>query len=179
MEFLTVNFKEAGNVLKSRVNEFKQALETASAEELAEAIRKIKTKKFVRLSGIDVDLAPELFVVNKAAKTGLKLTQESELIVALDVTLSDELIEEGLFREIVRNCQVARKEAGFKVEQRIRLALYSDAEKLNGVILKFSNQIAKETLAVEFLKDLNDAEFEKDVTLGCDVFKIKMARVGE
>lgn len=179
MEFLTVNFKEAGNVLKSRVNEFKQALEKASAEELAEAIKKIKANEFVWLSGMDVDLAPELFVVNKAAKTGLKLAQEGELIVALDITLSDELINEGIFREIVRNCQVARKEAGFKVEQRIKLALCSEAKKLNEVLFKFSSQIAKETLAVKFLKDLEDAEFEKDVTLGNDVFKIKMARIGE
>ncbi|NIQ27868.1 MAG: hypothetical protein GTN88_15750, partial [Gammaproteobacteria bacterium] len=48
-------------------------------------------------------------------------------LAALDTTLTDELVREGLAREIVRSVQDARKQAGLEVSDRITLGVSGSA----------------------------------------------------
>ena len=67
--------------------------------------------------------------------------------IALDTTLNEDLIEEGLAREIVNRIQKARKEADFHVADRIHLH-YQASDKLVEVFKKHGTLIQKETLAL-------------------------------
>ena len=69
-----------------------------------------------------------------------------DAIVVLDVALSDELIAEGVARDVVRAVQQARKDAGLHVSDRIRLAL-AVPDAWRGAVLQFSDWIAEQTLA--------------------------------
>jgi isoleucyl-tRNA synthetase len=68
--------------------------------------------------------------------------------VALNLELDDELIQEGLAREVVRAIQNARKEAGLNVEDRITLDI-GGGDVLLGAIRAHEGYIAGEVLAVE------------------------------
>ena len=84
--------------------------------------------------------------------------------LALDLELTDELRSEGLMREIVRQVQSARKEAGLNVDDRIQLSLTSDDETLQNAYGAHVKVIKDETLAVE-LSDNAEYAFSKTVTV--------------
>ena len=68
--------------------------------------------------------------------------------IALDLTITPDLKNEGLAREVIRAVQNGRKKAGLNVDDRINLALMSDDPVLTQAIAQFIDEIYAETLAV-------------------------------
>ncbi len=71
-----------------------------------------------------------------------------DALVVLDLELSDELVQEGRARDVVRAVQQARKEAGLHVADRIRLRL-SLPEEWGESLERFHAYVAEQTLATE------------------------------
>ncbi|MGN1208145.1 MAG: isoleucine--tRNA ligase [Christensenellales bacterium] len=167
---LLLNFKEAGKVLGKDVPLYQNALKNANNQEMKEYISEFETKKTVTLKGLSQQ-SSDIFTLKLVPKKEFAIVAQNNNIVALDITLTDELIDEGYYREITRQIQVARKEADFKIEDRIILDLCSNDEAMQKVIDKFLPKIMDETLATQSTK-LVKPEFEttfkvndKDVTL--------------
>ena len=117
---LGVNFKAAGAVLKKEVNNFKAALENASAEAMQAMVAAYNEGKEVTVPGFDGTYATNLFVKNSKTKSGIVSAKCTDgLDIALDVVLTDALRKEGAVHDVIRQCQLLRKEAGYSVEQRI------------------------------------------------------------
>lgn len=68
--------------------------------------------------------------------------------IALDLTITPDLKNEGLAREVIRAVQNGRKKAGLNVDDRINLALMSDNPNLTQAITQFKGEIYAETLAI-------------------------------
>ena len=68
--------------------------------------------------------------------------------IALDFTITPDLKNEGLAREVIRAVQNGRKKAGLNVDDRINLALMSDDPTLTQAIAQFKDEIYAETLAI-------------------------------
>ncbi len=77
---------------------------------------------------------------------GYQVEAEAGHAVALELDLDDELLREGLAREVVRAVQDARKQAGLEVSDRISLELGGDDELL-AAAQEHESYIAGETLA--------------------------------
>jgi isoleucyl-tRNA synthetase len=84
------------------------------------------------------------------------LSTAGEASITVDMHITPELKREGLMREIVRNVQSARKQAGLDVDDRIVLALSSDDAQLQQAIKEHATTIAAETLA----EALQQGDFE-------------------
>lgn len=122
----------------------------------AEAIKKLSTEEIKRFladghlkvafDGRTVDLAAEDVEVLRNEKDGFAVESDGGLTVALDVTLTDDLIDEGFAREIVNKVQNMRKTSGFEVTDRIRIRLFAD-EPLAGAVGRYEAYICAETLA--------------------------------
>ena len=69
----------------------------------------------------------------------------SILRLNLDCTLDQDLIDEGLAREIVNRIQKTRKDSNFNVSDRIEVTIHS-SEMLANVFKKYQDYIASETL---------------------------------
>jgi len=65
---------------------------------------------------------------------GWKVANNGSITVALDVTLSTQLREEGLAREFVNRIQNLRKDKGFEVTDKIALSVLTHAEIKNSLI---------------------------------------------
>jgi isoleucyl-tRNA synthetase len=77
---------------------------------------------------------------------GWVVTNTGNLTVALDVTITDQLLEEGIARELINRIQNLRKDKGFAVTDTIHLTI----EKKNGLVSTIENNfsyICSETLA--------------------------------
>lgn len=97
---------------------------------------------------------------------GWLVLSEGSLTVALDITISKELKEEGIAREFINRIQNLRKDSGFEVNDRISLEIVKHDE-INEAILKNKNYICAETLTanlelVEELKQNNGIVVELD-----------------
>ena len=94
---------------------------------------------------------------------GWSVANQDDLTVALDITITKELQEEGLSRELVNRIQTYRKESKFEVTDRIKVKIVKAEETFNA-LSAFNNYIAAETLAdIEFVDNqdvLNPTEFE-------------------
>jgi len=79
------------------------------------------------------------------------LRHETTLVdkIKLDETITVELKEEGIIREVIRQIQEMRKKAGYKPRHRI-LVQCSGTPELNKILIKNKNLILKETKAKDF-----------------------------
>lgn len=104
----------------------------------------------INISDVEITSAdiPDCIVANNDGVT-----------VALDITLSQELKEEGLAREFINRIQNLRKEKGFEVTDKINI-LVEKNEALNSAIQNNFIYICDETLAeqLEFIDELNNEE---------------------
>jgi isoleucyl-tRNA synthetase len=104
-----------------------------------------------------------------------------DAIVVLDTQLSDELIAEGVARDVVRAVQQARKDAGLHVSDRIRLAL-AVPDGWRAAVVRFRDWIAEQTLArsVEVVDAIDGASFSRhESQLGDAVVAVGVARFEE
>ncbi|HRP61412.1 MAG TPA: DUF5915 domain-containing protein, partial [Vicingus sp.] len=79
---------------------------------------------------------------------GWLVATEGSITGALDITITQELKEEGIAREFINRIQNLRKDSGFEVNDRISLKILQHSE-INEAIIKNKNYICSETLATE------------------------------
>jgi len=100
----------------------------------------------VTADGQTVALLPEEVEVQMVGREGYAIAEERGLLVGVDVTLTDELVQEGTARDIVRRIQNLRKEAGFDISDRIT-TYYQAGPELAAVFGAHGDYIAAETLS--------------------------------
>jgi len=86
--------------------------------------------------------------LRKAYAEHLAGASDGGTVVMIDKRLTQELKMEGYARDIIRNVQNLRKEAGLDIADRIALSLATDAEPLHASIDHCADYIRHETLAV-------------------------------
>jgi isoleucyl-tRNA synthetase len=79
---------------------------------------------------------------------GWQVANEGKLTVALDITVTGELLHEGIAREFVNRIQNIRKESGFEVTDKIKVVI-EDLPVIGEAVRKHSDYIASQTLALE------------------------------
>lgn len=161
--YLTVNFGVAGRVLKGDVQKVKNILENLSKDDMAKLAEEYKTGNVT--VGEFGKLSSDLFVVNYKPKQDFVVSSENGKTIVLDITIDENLMKEGILRELIRQIQVYRKEANFKVEQRIELAIKSNSELINDVVKTYKDKILAETLAVSLSEELTNADMTKDANV--------------
>jgi len=78
------------------------------------------------------------------------------LKVALDITITDELKQKGLIREIVRHINAMRKDAKLTINDSVTVYYEIPSKELSGTFLHYKNIVCQEVLAVDCLKGLPD-----------------------
>ena len=94
--------------------------------------------------------------------------QATRPLVELDVEVTAELAAEGYARELMRQIQDMRKEAGYKLDQKIYCQWHSDSKELSAAILKWSDMIEGDTLLSDFINGPHDKkkyDVEKELEL--------------
>ena len=128
----------------------------------------------LNVDGVDVELTLEDALISTQDIPGWAVTSEGDLTVALDMTITDELMQEGLAREIVNRVQNLRKTGGFEVTDRIELLIEKN-EKIDAAVEKFDDYICTETLAtinkVDTLEGVEAEELVEGVNVKLQIQK--------
>ena len=101
----------------------------------------------IAIDGADHSLGPDDVTLALQPLDGYEVEAEAGHAVALQLELDDELRREGLAREIVHAVQIARKEAGLEITDRIALGLDGE-EELLAAARAHERYLADEVLAI-------------------------------
>jgi len=85
---------------------------------------------------------------------GWVVANQGTLTVALDITLTEQLWQEGIARELVNRIQNIRKDLGFEVTDKITIALQKN-DQIDAALTNFNSYICSETLAENLTVLLN------------------------
>lgn len=145
------------------IGKIREYLAQCDSTTLVNAVRKGETVT-VSIDNTLVAFKEEDLLISDKNKKGYQTVSEKGITVILNTELSQELIQEGLMRELVSKIQTMRKESGFNVTDHI-VVTYSCGEKLAEVIEKYKSEIMQDTLADSItagsgssLKDINGEE---------------------
>lgn len=145
------------------IGKIREYLAQCDSSALVNAVRKGETVT-VSIDNTPVAFKEEDLLISDKNKEGYQTVSEKGITVILNTELSQELIQEGLMRELVSKIQTMRKESGFNVTDHI-VVTYSCGEKLAEVIEKYKSEIMQDTLADSItagsgssLKDINGEE---------------------
>ncbi len=105
----------------------------------------------------------------------LAMNQEG-LEVVLDTVLTPELRREGAVREVIRNVQQARKQAGLQVDDHIALHLATEVKELQRAIVEYEDTIRAETLA-DALVSHAQTQFASTVSVEGHELRISLSQV--
>jgi isoleucyl-tRNA synthetase len=128
-----------------RLPHIQQALSAANAEAIgARAMAGEPVELCVNDESIT--LAPDDLIVARLPTAGIAVASDNDCLVALDTTLTQELIHEGMARDFVRHVQDLRKKANFDVSDRI-IVHYGAEGEAGDAIARHADYIRQETLA--------------------------------
>ncbi|KMZ42077.1 MULTISPECIES: isoleucine--tRNA ligase [Bacillales] len=107
----------------------------------------------VEIAGESLRLTLEELLVEKQGKQGFASASGYQLLVALNTTLTEELEQEGLVREVIRIIQDARKKLDLPIDKRVQLTLDVDDE-LRAALERFDHVLRESVLVsdVSFAK---------------------------
>ncbi len=149
--YLTYSFKPQFRVLGPKVGKKMGAIQKAlKAVNGHKAKEELDTtgKLVVALPDGDVTLLSEDVEVTMAQTEGFNCQRYNGVTIALETTLSEELLEEGFVREIISKVQTMRKENGYEVTDHIKVGLKGN-EKLENLVKKNESFLKDITLADE------------------------------
>ncbi len=120
------------------------------------------------ISGNDVILSLEDVEISSQDIEGWLVANANGITVALDITISEELKQEGIARELVNRIQNIRKDSGFEVTDKIKVQIENN-EELENAVSKNLDYIQSETLTNELIFSKNiingiEIEFDSIVT---------------
>ena len=150
-EYITVkykpNFKEVGKLFGSNLGKFTEFLNNISkedSEKLENGTLKIELDK-------ETEILPSYVLRNIEAKEGYKAVMLNYKTVVLNTNLTNDLINEGLAREIVSKIQNLRKTLDFDISDRIN-TVYNSDPKVEEAIKQYEQYIKDETLSLTITK---------------------------
>ena len=138
------NFKVLGKKVGANMKALAAAINTMSQDEIA----KMETEGAFdfRLSTFDYTIVPEDVEILTEDMPGWLVANNGILTIALDIELTDELIEEGIARELINRIQNLRKSSGLEITDRIEIEL-EDRPEIHNAVLHCGEYIASQVLA--------------------------------
>ena len=171
--YFTVNFRVAGAALKGEAQKLKALVDGL------DALGHAALAKQVASDSVDIGafsgLKGNLFDAHDRPRKNFVVTTENSRTLALDTELDDELIAEGIVRELIRQIQVMRKDAGFAVEQRIYAEIIPDDDVAGAAIAKYADKIKADILAKE-LSAIEAPEAEAEFNVQSHNIKVRISR---
>ena len=119
---------------------------------LAEAIGKMSQDDIAKMEAdgqftlLDYTLVSEDVEIITEDMPGWLVSNNGILTIALDIELTDELIEEGIARELINRIQNLRKSSGLEITDRIKVVI-EDRPEIHNAVLHCNEYIAGQVLA--------------------------------
>lgn len=152
------NFKTLGPRFGKLMKPIATAIENFSQDKIAMLER--NQQLHLELEGTSIHLTLDDVEIISEDIPGWLVANEGSLTVALDVTITPELRNEGIARELINRIQNLRKEKGLEVTDKIELSVQQQSNITDAIVLN-NDYICSETLAERLNYNLNIDSTEK------------------
>ena len=147
------NFKTLGKIYGKQMKEIAASFGTLSQEVINEiqAAEISGTGYVLHLPSGDVTLNKGDYEISSEDMPGWLVATEGSMTIALDVTVTEELKQEGTARELINRIQNLRKSSGFDVTDKLTVTIYADGEdgeEIAASLANFAEYVAAQTLAL-------------------------------
>ena len=149
------NFKICGKMFGPHIKEFQQKLTTLSDEDISTLNENGSIK--MEIDHEEVEVVPEMVEIRISSKEGFNASHEGNQFIVLNTTLTEELLHEGVVRELISKVQNLRKTKDFEITDRIHI-FYQANDEFEEAIHDFKELIQEETLAVSMESKENSGE---------------------
>ena len=153
------NFKTLGPKYESKIKDITNLIKNKEF--------KLENDKYILSNGDELDIND--IIIRYTSKDNDLVTSDNEIVLKLDTKLTDELKEEGLAREIVRNIQDARKSLNLEISDRILIDIDKEIKK------DLLDYILNETLADQ--STLNEYDTILEVISNENKVNIKIKKI--
>jgi isoleucyl-tRNA synthetase len=168
------NLPRVGKLYGKQIPQIRKALEKADGAAIASAVARGESFELV-LPDQTITFEGDDVLIETSSAEGYACAEDAGYLTALDTSLTDELIDEGVAREIVRSVQDARKQAGLEVSDRIVLGV-SGSAGVEKALLAHRDYLMSETLATEWSVDQSDPLFSIERKLDKERWTIEISR---
>jgi isoleucyl-tRNA synthetase len=161
-----------GRKLRGDMGKVKEALEQLNSDFISNNILGKDQFEITVDDGRVFILESGEVIVEKATPEHLTMAEDDEWIVALDTRIDDQLIKEGLVRELIHRIQDLRKEADYHVADRIYVH-YWPFGMLGELMKEYAEHIKSEVLALDLIEEkLDDKEYDIKKEIDFDNYAI-------
>ena len=141
----------------------------------SEMVSQLQENKNIILDGGQYTLVRDDIFIETVASEGFAAESGSGITVGLTLELNDDLIMEGMVREIVRFVQSMRKNAGLAVEDRIEISWDFDGQ-IAKALGKFQEYFQTETLVSEILDKIENSDYTEKFEINNQIYKIELKK---
>ncbi|MFW5916220.1 MAG: isoleucine--tRNA ligase [Bacteroidota bacterium] len=169
------NFKKLGPKYGRLMKQISTAMNNMEQKDILQLEK--EGRYYLNIDGQTLPITPDDVEITSEDIPGWLVFTDGELTVALDITITEELKQEGIAREFVNRIQNLRKDKNFKVTDKIRIHIQSH-NQLDEAIEKHKDYIGNQTLAesVNLVDSLNnhadEIEIDKNVKTLIKIEKI-------
>ena len=146
---LKPDFRAAGPKLGAKIKAFGAAIAKLDPKQALADLANGTLK--LDLNGEETEITPDMVSSSVSAKEGFDVALENGVVVILDTQITQDLVNEGLAREIISKIQQLRKAKDFEMMDRIRIFVGAD-DAVKAAIAEFKDYIMSETLADELIE---------------------------
>ncbi len=139
-----------------------------------EAIEKVRRGESLHIAGHVLE--PSELIIAMEEQPNLAAVEDKGIFLALDTSLTPDLVEEGIIRDLVRHIQTMRKEADFRVDDRIIICI-KGSRLIQDAVEHHKDYLMTETLADELIETLDLPEAEKSLNLEKSNVSITIKRI--
>ncbi len=168
---LKANFKALGARFAARTPLVAQSISAADARELVTSLR--QGSAVVIVEGAPETITIDDVVITEMPREGWTVASADGESLALDLTLTPDLIGQGIARDATRLIQDARKTSGFDISDRITVTWFSGSYETVEALTKHGESIATEVLATQWSQSpIAEATFfDEDLDLSIVISK--------
>ncbi|MFD2176143.1 isoleucine--tRNA ligase [Veronia pacifica] len=165
--YARANFQLLGKRLGKQMKHFASLIANLTAEE----IDHLQTNEEIQLDG--ESFSAEEIVIYRKAKEGVNAVSNRYISMEFDSELTEELIAEGMVREIVGLIQKRRKALGFEVTDRVNVSLHT-SQSIQDWIKTHEDYLKTETLTTQLDFDASpDSGEQHELELGSITIDVK------
>ncbi|MCS7097459.1 MAG: isoleucine--tRNA ligase [Candidatus Methanomethyliaceae archaeon] len=170
---LVPNFSVIGPMYRERSKDIAKLITNMNAEEVMKALKE-GLPIIVEFEGEKIELKKDYFIIKQVLPENYREENFSLGTIYMDITKDEELIVEGLMRDIIRRVQEMRKRADLKVDAYIKVWISTYSEEIKNVINRKKAEISAEVRAREIIMErggryIEDWEIEGEIiTIGIE-----------
>jgi isoleucyl-tRNA synthetase len=158
-------FKVLGKKVGGKMKELAAAITAMSQDDIA------KMEADGQFTLLDYTLVPEDVEIITEDMPGWLVSNNGILTIALDIELTDELIEEGIARELINRIQNLRKSSGLEITDRIKVVI-EDRDEIRNAVLHCNEYIASQVLATSL--ELSAVSLQDSESIEMDGYNVNI-----